>query len=340
MRAVIRFAKEVWHDQFGRTEYLIFHILAVLCCSIFAVSPYYIQGLFFPWLDLRVPPEWFIVLLVTASLGWMAFAAVIPMECGRMHTGQILITACFGFSFCNTLLLMQHRPLWAILLFFAACMAGRRIPAEEYQNDREGGHIRTARYRQRTLMRRANTIVVCMAFSWALLAVSRISPVQVQNTVLAAVREEKSVSVTDEYWQEMSEGERYQTMLLILDKECAAADVPRPELTIAPLDESTLAGFFPETYNIVLDDDLLAYRPAQTCIYVLLHEFRHCWQYELSRTSPDKLPDHLRGKAETFRENLADYRTSAVYGYDAYYTQPIEADARDYAGSHFAEYCA
>lgn len=339
MRAVIGFLKEIWYDRFGRTEYLIFHILAVFCCSILAVSPYFIQDLFFPWLDLRLPHEWFAVLLILASLGWMVFGAVVPLNCGQTHMGQVMVTAGFGFSFCNTLILMQHRPLWAALLFLAAWLLSRRISKQEVQNCADGGYTATVKSRQRTLMRRVNTVVVCMTLSWVLAAVSRIMPVSVQNTVLAAMDGENSISVTDEHWQDLSEGERYQAMLLILGKECDDAGIPRPELVITSMEENTLAGFRPEDYTIALNDYLLTDRSAQSCVYVLLHEFRHCWQYELSRTKPEKLPAELRNKAETFRENLADYRTSADDGYDAYYTQPIEADARDYAGRHFAEYC-
>lgn len=334
---IVGLLKGVWFTKFSKKEYMLFHILTIICCGTLGVSSLLFDGLYFPWINLKISAIGFGIALTVINLFWMVFASLLPLKYDRTHAGQIFISGGVGFSFCCTMLLIQERPLWALALFIAGILLGLHIPAAEYRNRQNGGYTRTRKVQMHSILRRANTLIVCMSLAWFLLRLDHVTVPDIECNVREAVTD-NGIVVTDTHWESLDEGERYQLLKLILSEQCSENGIDSPALTIDELPENTLGAFYRENYAIILNKQVLSERSASTCVYVLLHEFRHCWQYSLTQSSGENLSVEQQLLADAFSDNLENYMTSAQNGYEAYYSQFIEADARQYTDRQLENY--
>lgn len=79
--------------------------------------------------------------------------------------------------------------------------------------------------------------------------------------------------------------------------------------------------------RIVLNSSLVGSDNVHKVVSTLAHEGRHAYQHaaiDNSGTEPDAI------KAEEWKDNFDDYKTVEKDGYEAYYKQPVEVDAREY----------
>lgn len=341
MKKFIRIAggyiQEIWNDPFSKPVYWVLHFLMSVCWGFFAVLTD-INDLYLPWASLRVPAMAVIVILATCCSAWVFGAGICASVSGKTSTGQVLLSSTIGYVVYFTLELMEQRPLWVLGLLIIGILAGIHVPAAEYANRAGGGSVRTGKLRYATALRRINTLLITMMFSVGLLMLSDfLGPSTV--SVRGAVRNGE-ITVTEEYWSELNEGQRFQLLELILEKECAGTGIDRPELILDPeLPENTRGGFLETGYCIYLNADVLKDDLAARSINTILHEFRHCWQYDLSLRAEDPtLYEGARELAVSFRDSFANYLTAADSSYEIYQAQTVETDARHYAAERLGTY--
>ena len=124
-------------------------------------------------------------------------------------------------------------------------------------------------------------------------------------------------------WDDMSFDERKEAVAKLDDSVAKDLGLEnQPDVKYYQSDEPGDFGGFSASENAIyinannMDD---ATETADT----IAHESRHCWQHELA----DKLDTP---EAQLFRENFADY-IRPEDDYEDYQSQPVEADAREYA---------
>ena len=86
--------------------------------------------------------------------------------------------------------------------------------------------------------------------------------------------------------------------------------------------------YHPWTKRITLNKDLLSKPEGITLFTTLIHEVRHAYQYEAVKSNKHTVSAETR---QTWKENQKNY-IKPKPDYDAYYNQPIERDARAFAG--------
>lgn len=99
----------------------------------------------------------------------------------------------------------------------------------------------------------------------------------------------------------------------------------------APEGYITYGGYAPFTKRITLNKKLLSEPEGIYLLTVLIHEARHAYQHEAAKSNKHTVSDETR---QIWKDNLKrkNYKTSKRDGFDAYRDQPVERDARWFAG--------
>jgi len=89
--------------------------------------------------------------------------------------------------------------------------------------------------------------------------------------------------------------------------------------------------YTPLTKRVTLNKDLLSKPEGIYLLTVLIHEVRHAYQHEAAKSKKHEVSDETR---HIWKENLKrkNYKTEKRDGFDAYYNQPVERDARWFSG--------
>lgn len=135
-----------------------------------------------------------------------------------------------------------------------------------------------------------------------------------------------------ETWSELSVDERAEVLQEIENKVADIAHRPACELSVRSLGEGYYGYFSPSTKEIVVNSDYLTgeYKDYHDCLDTIIHEGRHAYQdYNLNgrevHTSPGDLTNWRRN------EDYIGYQDAQTCGFECYWMQPVEADARKFA---------
>lgn len=113
-------------------------------------------------------------------------------------------------------------------------------------------------------------------------------------------------------------------------------------------DEQTLGYYTYPDQTITIDINHLNEGATYDVIKTLLHETRHHWQHKVVNiyisVEPHLTVEQLNmspfREAREYLENYGDYQESKSDGFDAYYGQPVEEDARAWANERMGWYAS
>lgn len=133
-------------------------------------------------------------------------------------------------------------------------------------------------------------------------------------------------------WKEMSVDRRADVLQKIEDSVAEIARRPSCTINIKSLSENNYGYFDPETCEITVNSDYMSssYEDYCECIDTIIHEGRHAYQnynvyYEQIHPNSKEVSDW------DSNWNLYGYQDAQTYGFEAYWNQPVEADAREFA---------
>lgn len=135
--------------------------------------------------------------------------------------------------------------------------------------------------------------------------------------------------LNEETWSTLDAGEKLDALQLV---ENNMAEIQqRPPVTIASesMSANVFGGFDPAAGGITVNSEHLASEmPASECVNTIVHEGRHAFQdYAIRNPEIVADPDIVTAWAE----NAENYLDPALVGQEDYASQPMEADAFDYA---------
>lgn len=144
----------------------------------------------------------------------------------------------------------------------------------------------------------------------------------------------KSERFSKKTWKKASVEERKQILQELFEKMQGIYGVKLAGMTIEPIEteKGFMYGYYTDNNRTMcINEDLLTNgRYYKDTIDTLAHEMRHAYQHEAVR-NPDAFQVDANTVAE-WRDNFQDYKTPEDDGDAAYWNQPVEVDARKFAG--------
>lgn len=133
-------------------------------------------------------------------------------------------------------------------------------------------------------------------------------------------------------WKELSVEERADVLQKIENSVAEVAHRPSCIINVKPLGENNYGFFDSETGEITVNSNYLtsSYEDYSECLDTIIHEGRHAYQnynvyYEQVHPNSKDISDW------DSNWNLNGYQDPQTYGFEAYWNQPVEADAREFA---------
>lgn len=140
---------------------------------------------------------------------------------------------------------------------------------------------------------------------------------------------------TFEEWRELDESGRANVLCNIEQEVAKIAHRPACEVVVKPLSEGNYGFYDSDSKTITINSDYLkasdqdAYKE---CIDTILHEGRHAYQ-DYNLTERQVHPNEGDIRAWRANENGYGYLDAETYGFESYYNQPEEIDARTFAAN-------
>ena len=138
---------------------------------------------------------------------------------------------------------------------------------------------------------------------------------------------------SQETWNNASPEERRRMLeqFILEINSIMGTDVDR-NVHFDDLGDSTRGQYDPDTNSVTINTRYLSRQDADSYMIMrtMIHEMRHCYQH----TAVDH-PEKFMVSQETrqqWAENFKNYKDPKKDGYSAYVTQPIEWDAKNFAG--------
>ena len=174
------------------------------------------------------------------------------------------------------------------------------------------------------------------------ICVDVIYPYAQEKLVFQAEREKYTnscSSLNSEKWKKLNEEEKIEVLQAIVDYEAKlaemyTADIMIRDLNPLPNQDSYTNAQYDDVYNaIYVDKKVINNGNVTDVLNDVLHEYRHCQQYFITSSRKDIY--NLQG----FKENLEHYVSpDSFYGFDSYYNQLVEVDARTWAAEKVNAY--
>ncbi|MBQ6466313.1 MAG: leucine-rich repeat protein [Clostridia bacterium] len=146
-------------------------------------------------------------------------------------------------------------------------------------------------------------------------------------------------NLSSQKWKKLNDEEKVGVLQAIVDHEAKLAEMYTADIAIRDLNPSpsqdtyTSAQYFYEFNFIYIDEKVITNGNVTDVLNDVLHEYRHCQQYFITSSRKDIY--NLQG----FKENLEHYVSpDSFYGFDSYYNQLVEVDARTWAAEKVNEY--
>ena len=136
-----------------------------------------------------------------------------------------------------------------------------------------------------------------------------------------------------EAWQKLSLEQKIETLNDLEQTAARIAHRPVASIKLETLPKTRLGSYNYDTNTIKLNKEVLEAssrdpEAMKTVINTILHEGRHAYQnYNVYVRSihPDL------AEVGKWRQNLENYRDPKIWGFQNYYWQPVEIDAREFA---------
>jgi hypothetical protein len=157
--------------------------------------------------------------------------------------------------------------------------------------------------------------------------------VQIEEAV-EAVRQVEGIE--DSVWKSLDASERLNVLQSIEAKVAEVQGRPAVPVVAGTLDEGTFGAYNPKTKTITVNaEHLKADLPADDFVDTIIHEGRHAYQdFAIEHPDCGEDPEVIKGWADNAVPG--QYLDPETYGLEWYQSQPLEADAWDYA-SQFME---
>jgi hypothetical protein len=141
---------------------------------------------------------------------------------------------------------------------------------------------------------------------------------------------QKRELVASEWWSKLKVEKRVEVLRKVHRDIARAYGFTPCQIEIYSL-RPKLYGVFNENMNrIILNSNLLVKDHPRQALSTLVHESRHAYQYHAIQQYTWMVPAHRRDGVKLWKANWKDYQTASE-GYENYYKQPIEVDARAFA---------
>ena len=142
--------------------------------------------------------------------------------------------------------------------------------------------------------------------------------------------------------------EKLELLQKICDYECLVGfGCASAQVCAAAIEDSRTLGYYTSNnQTITIDLDHLTSGETDEVVMTLLHEIRHHWQHQIvevylaaesSLTNEQRSMSPFR-EAKKIHENYQDYQESKYDGFDNYYNQFVEEDAREWSESRYNEW--
>lgn len=145
-----------------------------------------------------------------------------------------------------------------------------------------------------------------------------------------AAFEEALTYLDDDAWDSAGTKKKKEILQTIVDHEALYNKTYSARVIISEIEQElfyTTYAYYDDTYNVIIvDENYLDDKPTDVLTRIL-HEYEHARQHYIVKYN-EQSPE-----SEIFSQNIKDYHNSERYGYDAYASQPLEANARGYATS-------
>jgi len=151
------------------------------------------------------------------------------------------------------------------------------------------------------------------------------SPQQVQQ---AAQTLQQIHELRPDVWRELDFKSRLKVLQSVENKMAEVHGRPSALVKTKPMKPGEFGGYDRETRIITLNEVHIKSGDIREITDTVVHEGRHAYQH-YAVEHPSFHPD--AAQVETWRHNFDHYLPAEIYGQEIYESQPIEADARDYA---------
>lgn len=139
---------------------------------------------------------------------------------------------------------------------------------------------------------------------------------------------------TKAQWDSYTIQEKITIMQELVDFETKKLGIPTIPVTATGLDDFTLGKYNETQKAMYIDTGTLEEAAVADCVTTICHEVYHAFQsYIVNQLDWENaaMQSSYFDELRSWKENQKDYKVSAVDGYAAYYEQPLEASAREYA---------
>jgi hypothetical protein len=141
---------------------------------------------------------------------------------------------------------------------------------------------------------------------------------------------QKRELVASEWWSKLKMEKRVEVLRKVHKDIARAYGFTPCQIEVYSL-RPKLHGVFNEHMNrIILNRDLLVNDHPMQALNTLAHESRHAYQYHAIQQYTWTIPAHRRAGVKLWKANWQNYQVASE-GYEDYYKQPIEVDARAFA---------
>ena len=147
---------------------------------------------------------------------------------------------------------------------------------------------------------------------------------------------EQFLKLTQENWEKLTEQEKLNLLQYGANYEAVSLGIGSNITVYASKLKEGTWGYYDDAKDMVqIDIEHLRNRDLQTVYQTMAHELYHSAQYEYASTY-ESLDESQRKlsffkDAAQYAKEWGEYKESEEYGYDAYYTQQLESDARAYS---------
>ena len=133
-------------------------------------------------------------------------------------------------------------------------------------------------------------------------------------------------SIQPETWNDLDENLRAKTLQEVEDIIAVYQNRPTSQIKIKPMIPQ-LYGYY-DGNTIYLNQSNISEKDAKNAVETILHEGRHSYQH--FATQHPSIHSNTK-EVNAWRRNLRHYLDPSKYGQELYESQPVEADARNYA---------
>lgn len=160
------------------------------------------------------------------------------------------------------------------------------------------------------------------------------------------IRENRDIlqGLLQERWISLTFAEKQAVLQQAANTEANYLGISKPlRVTIVDLDDRVHGRYIKKDHAVQINRDHVENSPAEEVLTTICHEAYHAYQTAVVETfahaEKEKQPLLLFRRAEIYQEELQQYQDGSS-GYEGYYAQELEKDARAYSRSAVKDWYA